>query len=317
MRRGVELLREQKVVVFDGLVGIALAEVEARAGDVDRALAILNEALANASGPDIARSKRSCIASAAQSCSSEIRRIRLPPRKPSSRPSLSRSEQGTRSFQLRAALSLAKLYQLTGRPAEAHDASRPRSKAFRLRPRCRRSPKRNRCSRQWRRATRSRRGGAAATTTHLRVAYGHALIATRGYGAPETTEAFTEAREMTDRRQRCARALGGRIRPVGRQLRAGRVSGYASACGGFPPRRRGDRFAQAGVAHRVLGATHWSAGEYVEARDHLERALALFEPTRDDDLAFHFGQDARVAAMFYLAFALWPLGDVERAVSPR
>ena len=69
----------------------------------------------------------------------------------------------------------------------------------------------------------------------------------------------------------------------------------------------------AGVAHRVLGATHWSAGEYVEARDHLERALALFEPTRDDDLAFHFGQDAGVAAMFYLAFALWPLGDVERA----
>jgi predicted ATPase len=71
----------------------------------------------------------------------------------------------------------------------------------------------------------------------------------------------------------------------------------------------------AGVAHRVLGATHWFAGEYVEARDHLERALALFEPARDDDLAFHFGQDAGVAAMFNLAFTLWPLGDVERAVS--
>jgi hypothetical protein len=29
-------------------------------------------------------------------------------------------DQGTRSFELRAALSLAKLYQSTGRPADAH-----------------------------------------------------------------------------------------------------------------------------------------------------------------------------------------------------
>ena len=40
---------------------------------------------------------------------------------------------------------------------------------------------------------------------------------------------------------------------------------------------------EAGVAHRVQGITHWFAGEFVEARDHLERALALFEPGRDDD----------------------------------
>ena len=57
---------------------------------------------------------------------------------------------------------------------------------------------------------------------------------------------------------------------------------------------------EAGVAHRVAGITHWFAGEYREARDHLERALALFQPGRDDDLAFRFGQDAGVAAMLYL-----------------
>ena len=49
--------------------------------------------------------------------------------------------------------------------------------------------------------------------------------------------------------------------------------------------------------------------------DHLERALALFQPGRDDDLAFRFGWDAGVGAMIYLALVLWPLGDVERAVS--
>ena len=72
---------------------------------------------------------------------------------------------------------------------------------------------------------------------------------------------------------------------------------------------------EAGVAHRVLGTTHCFAGEYEEAREHLERALTLFQTGRDDDLAFRFGQDAGIAAMCYLAMASWPLGNVRRAVS--
>ena len=70
---------------------------------------------------------------------------------------------------------------------------------------------------------------------------------------------------------------------------------------------------EAGVAHRAAGITCWFAGEYREARDHLERALALFQPGRDDDLAFRFGPDAGVLAMHYLALTLWPLGEsIER-----
>ena len=59
--------------------------------------------------------------------------------------------------------------------------------------------------------------------TQLQVAYGNALIAARGYGAPETTEAFARARESASRRQGRARAPGGRLRPVGRQLHARRT----------------------------------------------------------------------------------------------
>ncbi|HZZ21995.1 MAG TPA: hypothetical protein VFE60_05190 [Roseiarcus sp.] len=47
----------------------------------------------------------------------------------------------------------------------------------------------------------------------------------------------------------------------------------------------------------------------------METALALFQPGRDDDLAFRFGQDAGIAAMVHLAITLWQLGDIERAVS--
>src|ERR1700722_10146035 len=48
MRCGVEQLREQNVLLFDGLLKIALAEAEAAAGDLDRALAVLDEGLATA-----------------------------------------------------------------------------------------------------------------------------------------------------------------------------------------------------------------------------------------------------------------------------
>ena len=48
MRRGVESLRQQDLLNFDGLLKIALAEAEARAGDPDRAVAVLDEALATA-----------------------------------------------------------------------------------------------------------------------------------------------------------------------------------------------------------------------------------------------------------------------------
>ena len=72
---------------------------------------------------------------------------------------------------------------------------------------------------------------------------------------------------------------------------------------------------EAGVAHRCAGTTHLFAGEYQEARVHLEQALALFQPGRGTDLADRFGQDAGVSAMFYLALGLWPMGDAGRANS--
>ena len=72
---------------------------------------------------------------------------------------------------------------------------------------------------------------------------------------------------------------------------------------------------EAGIAYRVCGVTHQFAGEYAEAREYLERALALFQPGRDDDLAFHFGLDVGFTVLICSAIALWPLGEVERAVS--
>ena len=163
-------------------------------------------------------------------------------------------------------------------------------------------------------------GGKAADASNqnrqLHVAYGNALIATRGYGAPETTQAFAIARQSTtgdkDAPERLAADYGLWVGSLVRgELSAMRIR----AADFLRDVAAGPDSAEAGVAHRVLGVTHWFAGEYANAHDNLERALALFQPARDDDLAFRFGQDAGVTAMLWFALTLWPLGRVERAAS--
>jgi predicted ATPase len=159
-------------------------------------------------------------------------------------------------------------------------------------------------------------GGVSSQGQRLQVAYGNALMAARGAGAPETTEAFAKARESTfgdmDTLERLAVNyglwVGSYVRGELRPMRA-----YAEALLSDVEARPDSP--EAGVAHRAAGVTHLFAGEHVEARDQLERALAIFQPGRDDDLVFRFGQDAGVAAMLYLALTLWPLGDIGHAVS--
>ncbi len=150
----------------------------------------------------------------------------------------------------------------------------------------------------------------------MQVAYGNALIAARGLGAPETTEAFARARASAngdrDAPERRAADWGLWVSSlVHGELSAMRAhaAAFLSEVGASPDS------AEAGVAHRIVGTTHWFAGEYREAQAYLERALALFRPGRDDDLAFRFGHDVGVVTMYYLALALWPLGDLGRVVS--
>ena len=153
--------------------------------------------------------------------------------------------------------------------------------------------------------------------TQLHAAYGNALIAARDHGAPETMEPFARAHKSAcgdeDAPGRFAADYG---LWVGSFVRGDLPSMRTHAAAFLAGVAARPDLPEAGVAHRVLGTTHWFAGEYAEARKHLERALSsLFQPGRDDDLAFRFGQDAGVAAMCYLAIVTWPLGNIRRAVS--
>ena len=139
----------------------------------------------------------------------------------------------------------------------------------------------------------------------------------RAASAPGDDGSLRQSPRVGLRRHGCARPVGGRLRLICRQLQSRRVAIDAGARGGpssSDVEARPDS-PEASVAHRVMGMTCWFAGEYREARDRIERALALFQPGRDDDLAFRFGLDPGVAAMAYLAIVSWPLGDVDHAYS--
>ena len=166
---------------------------------------------------------------------------------------------------------------------------------------------------------RSAPGGSAAPNqrlTQLHVARGNALWAARGIGAPETTEAFARARESAysdkDAPDRLPSDFG---LWASSYIRGELPSMRAHAAAFLSDLEASPDSPEASVAHRTAGITCWFAGDYREARDRLERALALFQPGRDDDLAYRFGWDPGAAAMANLAAASWPLGEVDRAIS--
>ncbi|MBC9979669.1 AAA family ATPase [Bradyrhizobium campsiandrae] len=148
----------------------------------------------------------------------------------------------------------------------------------------------------------------------LQIAYGNALIATRGYGAPETSVAFARARELASglrgAPERFAATYG---LWVGSLVRSELGSMQELAQAFLEDTADRPDAPEAGIAHRVCGMTRWFEGNFVDARRHLEQALTIYRDEHDRNLAFLYGHDYGIAAAIYLALVLWPLGAVDRA----
>ena len=69
------------------------------------------------------------------------------------------------------------------------------------------------------------------------------------------------------------------------------------------------------VGHRLLATSLLSAGDFVEARAHYDRALALYDPVAHRPLVTRFGQDVRVAILARRSLNLWLLGYPEAALA--
>jgi predicted ATPase/class 3 adenylate cyclase len=148
----------------------------------------------------------------------------------------------------------------------------------------------------------------------LYLGLGPAFRAIKGHAAPETLDAFTRARELIDADTslpeqmivfyglwgvHCVRAEHETARKVAEQ--ALRLVA-----------RNADAASQA-HANRLMGETLFALGEFAEAREYLQRAIAFC----DSDLATHtdlrFSFDHKVAALVFLEWVLCALGHLEQA----
>jgi class 3 adenylate cyclase len=148
----------------------------------------------------------------------------------------------------------------------------------------------------------------------LQIAYSNAVVGLRGQHAPETKAAFSRAHELAAVSQETLERVS---------ISYGLWAGSFARCETTVLQELSTEMLkdvelspdspESCVAHRLYGATQWVLGNYLNARDHLEQAVALTNPERDHELAFRFGIDLGVIARVCLTLALWPLGEVDRA----
>src|SRR5262249_12735616 len=154
MRRGLEVYREQGFVLHLPALEAALAKAEASAGETDAGLRRLEDALAEAE-----RIERHWYQAEMHRIRSEILLQRDPANTAAAEQSLQAAiaiaqSQKARSFELRAALSLAKLYRSTNRDADAHAVLASTAEGFRRPNNSPNSPRHKPCSRRSRKAMR-------------------------------------------------------------------------------------------------------------------------------------------------------------------
>jgi predicted ATPase len=69
------------------------------------------------------------------------------------------------------------------------------------------------------------------------------------------------------------------------------------------------------IGHRMVGLSLLSTGEIGQSRTHLDRSIALYDPSAHRAMATRFGHDNRVASLIYRSWALWMLGYPEAALA--
>jgi predicted ATPase len=305
MRRGVELLREQNVLFFDGLLKIALAEAEVGVGDPSRAVTIIDEALATVE------------ATGYRAFEAELYRVRgellfgrAPPDFGVAEQALQTAvavarRQKTRSFELRAAVSLAKLYQSTARPAEAYAVLASALEGF--------APTQEMPEIAEAQELLSRLAEKDEVKTviaqrqrrlDLQTSYGHALMWGKGFAADETEAAFARVEEFASPTEdSSARFVGYDARCL-RSFMRGEYGLAREIAETFVREAEADGCAaEAGAARRMVGLVRLYQGDLKGAQTILERELTEFQ----------LGAVCEARAAAFLALTEWHMGAVDRA----
>jgi predicted ATPase len=149
----------------------------------------------------------------------------------------------------------------------------------------------------------------------LQTTLGSALMATKGYAAPEVERAYARARalcQQVEETPELLRVLTG-LHMFYRQ-RAELQTSYevGKQLLTLAQSLRDPQFLL--VARQALGTTSYFLGEFVQARAHLEEGVTLCDAGRPRSQAVLYGQDPGVICLATLARTLWALGYPDEAL---
>jgi predicted ATPase len=143
---------------------------------------------------------------------------------------------------------------------------------------------------------------------------GQAMIASRGYAAPETKKTLSRARMLIDGRTDPSKRFSVLYGIWAGHYVGGEATKQRRAANEFlAEAERHNETAARCIAHRVSGTTCLVGGEFETGLQHLKQARALFDHEHDSRFRFQYGQDIGAATLCYLSWALWHLGHVEQA----
>ena len=160
-------------------------------------------------------------------------------------------------------------------------------------------------------------GAPAATASarlKLQTNLGRAVMWSKGFGSEEAQTAYARSRELAakvdDRAERFATYYG-------QWANTSMRSGFTAAQD-IPHIFLDEAVSSAlapeiATAHRMIGLTLHSEGDFVNAKGHLDEALRVYDPQWGHDDRFRLGLEPGLTAMAYLASTEWLLGNAARA----
>ena len=224
-------------------------------------------------------------------------------------------QQEARSFELLAALALAKLYQNANRAADAHAVLAPALEGFALTSELPQIEEAQALLTALADADEVKRAATARERRlKLQTAYGLAVAWSRGFAADETKAAFARVHELSTGADNSDERYTGLYGQWVVSLQRAELDLARETAETFLREAvKAARMPETVAALRYLGLTCLCQGHFVEARTHLEEVLRIYDPSRDRDASFRFGTDSLASATIYLAIVCWQLGEFVRA----
>ncbi len=149
----------------------------------------------------------------------------------------------------------------------------------------------------------------------IQLARGSAMVAAHGFAAPETGGAYKRARDLCECLDDIPQLFAVEYGLCLFHLYAGDLDAAQAAS------KKMLDYANTSnnqdllfFANRAAGVSSYPAGNFPVARDHLERALSLYDSERHRSPVFVYAFDPRVVCLDYLARSLFPMGLVGKAI---